>query len=69
MTPLEARPVLTVLEAAGMLGISRNLAYEGIRRGEIPSLKIGRRILVPRVALERLLAAQLQEAQAPEARR
>jgi excisionase family DNA binding protein len=46
----------TVDEAAALLGLSRNLAYAGVASGEIPSVKIGRRILVPRLALERLLA-------------
>jgi excisionase family DNA binding protein len=38
-----------------MLGISRAFAYEAVRRGEIPSIRIGRRVLVPRAALERML--------------
>ncbi len=46
---------LTVDETAKALGISRNSAYEGVRTGEIPSIRIGRRILVPRLALDRLL--------------
>jgi excisionase family DNA binding protein len=48
--------VLTVNETAQLLRIGRNSAYEAIRRGELPSVRIGRRLLVPRVALERLLA-------------
>lgn len=47
---------LTVGEAAAYLRIGRNAAYEAIKRGEIPSLRIGRRIVVPRVALDHLLA-------------
>ncbi|MDE3205945.1 MAG: helix-turn-helix domain-containing protein [Acidobacteriota bacterium] len=35
------------------LGISRASAYEAVRRGDIPAIRIGRRILVPRVALQR----------------
>ncbi len=46
---------LTVEEAGEQLGISRALAYEAVRRGEIPSIKIGRRILIPKAALHRLL--------------
>jgi excisionase family DNA binding protein len=49
------RLTLTVEEAAGLLGISRAFAYEAVRRGEIPSIRIGRRVLVPRVALDRLV--------------
>ncbi len=47
--------VFTVSEAREKLGISRGLIYEAIRRGEIPHLRIGKRIVIPRVALERLL--------------
>ena len=49
------RQTLTVEEAARLLGISRSSAYEAVRRGELPTVKIGRRYVVPRVALERLL--------------
>lgn len=46
---------MTVEEAAIVLGISRTFAYEAVARGEIPCIRIGRRILVPRVDLNRLL--------------
>jgi len=49
------RLVLSVKEARGQLGLSRGLMYEALRTGQIPSIRIGRRILIPRVALERLL--------------
>jgi excisionase family DNA binding protein len=45
------RLVLSVAEAAELLGISRALAYELAARGELPTLRLGRRIVVPRVAL------------------
>ena len=48
--------VWTIPEAAKKLGIGRNTAYEAARRGQIPTIKIGKRLLVPREALERLLA-------------
>ena len=48
--------VLTVEQAAEILGISRPTAYLAIRTGEIPHIRIGRRILIPRAALERKLA-------------
>lgn len=48
---------LTVPETARVLGIARNSAYVAVRAGAIPSLKIGRRILVPRQAVERMLIA------------
>lgn len=51
----EQRLVLTVEEAAKLLGISRPSAFEGVRRGEIPHIRIGRRILIPKAALEQML--------------
>lgn len=54
----------TVPEAATLLGIGRNAAYEAVRNGEIPAIRIGKRWLVPVAALERLLQAQ----EPPEAR-
>ena len=50
------RRVVTVNEAALMLRISRGAAYEAVRRKEIPTIRIGRRLLVPLAALERMLA-------------
>ncbi|WP_298347155.1 helix-turn-helix domain-containing protein [Ferrimicrobium sp.] len=49
------RLTVTVEEAAVVLGISRATAYDAVNRGEIPCIRIGRRILVPVVALNRLL--------------
>ncbi len=46
----------TIPEAAKKLGIGRNTAYEAAHRGQIPTIKIGKRLLVPREALERQLA-------------
>jgi excisionase family DNA binding protein len=45
----------TIAEAAELLGISRASAYEAAHRGELPVRVIGRRMLVPRAALLRLL--------------
>jgi excisionase family DNA binding protein len=47
--------VLTIDETARILRISRGLAFAGARRGDIPAIRIGRRLLVPRAALMRLL--------------
>ena len=47
--------VLTVSEVAQLLGLSRNSAYQGVMKGEIPSVRVGKRILVPRIALEKML--------------
>jgi excisionase family DNA binding protein len=52
------RMTLTVEETAEVLGIGRTLAYDAVRRGEIPTVRIGRRLLVPRVAIAHLLSDQ-----------
>ncbi len=49
------RPTLTVTEVAEILGICRTSAYEAVRNGQIPSLRIGNRLLVPTAALRRQL--------------
>ncbi len=49
-------PILTVEQTAKLLGISRGLAFAAVRTGEIPHIRIGRRILVPRDTLLRLVA-------------
>ena len=51
----EERVTFTVEETAKLLGIGRQLAYDKVKTGEIPVIKIGRRLLVPRRALEKLL--------------
>ena len=53
--PAEERLTYMLNEAARRLGISRATAYEAAHRGELPVRLIGRRMLVPRVALLRLL--------------
>ena len=51
----DKRLTLSVEETARLLGIGRNLCYDRVKTGEIPVIKIGRRLLVPRRALEKLL--------------
>ncbi len=46
---------LTVGEAGHILGISRGLAYEMARCGKLPTIRFGHRILIPKVALEKML--------------
>jgi excisionase family DNA binding protein len=54
-TAIEKRLCITVQEAAEMLGISRNFAYELVKQGQIPVIKFGKRLLIPRAALEKML--------------
>ncbi len=56
--PEDGRLTFTVREAAKLLGISPYTAYEAAHRGELPVRFIGRRMLVPRAALLRLLEEQ-----------
>ena len=60
-TAEDDRLVLTVREAAQLLKIGRSCAYEAVRNGQLPVIRMGRRILVPRAALERLLANGSQD--------
>jgi excisionase family DNA binding protein len=55
--PPPQRLTLTVEEAAATLGISRASAYEAVRKREIPSLRTGNRILIPRSQLKKLLGS------------
>lgn len=52
------RVTITVEEAARILGVSRGSAYEAVHRGEIPTIRIGKRLVVPVAALERMLGAE-----------
>lgn len=49
---LSERPTLTVAETAELLGISRWLVQQAVREGALPSLRLGRRILIPRARLQ-----------------
>lgn len=57
---------LSVEQAAEVLGISRRSAYRAVERGDLPTLRLGRRLLVPTA---RLLALLGVEQQAPAAMR
>ncbi len=45
----------TVPEAGRLLGLGRNAAYDAAKRGDIPTLQIGRRLLVPKILFHRML--------------
>ena len=49
------RLTYTVTVVAVLLGVSRTTAYECVRRREIPSLTLGRRVVIGRFALVRML--------------
>ena len=54
---MDQRQTYTVEETGRILGIGRNSAFQGVKAGSIPAIRVGRRLLVPRAALERLLTA------------
>lgn len=62
---MAAQKTITIPEAAQELGISRNGAYEAAKRGEIPIVRIGRRLLVPRDAIDQMLRRALANRPAP----
>ncbi len=55
MDELRDRATLTVEEAAELLGVGRSSAYEAARRGDIPAIRVGHRLVVSAPALLRLL--------------
>ena len=59
---IDKRLCITVPEAAEMLGLSRNFAYELVRQGELPVVKFGKRLLIPRAALEKRIEKGVTEA-------
>jgi len=52
---VEKRLCITVPEAAALLGLSRNFGYELVRRRQLPVIRFGKRLLIPRAALEKML--------------
>ena len=62
MKPAELRPTLTVSAAAEILGISRNSCYEGVAKGQIPAIRIGRRLVIPTALLLDMLGINAHEA-------
>ena len=49
--------VMSVPEAGAKLGLGRNASYDAVARGEIPAIRIGKLLKVPKIAFERMLAA------------
>ena len=70
MAPAELPPAsetTTVPAAAKRLRIGRNQAYKAVANGELPVIRIGRRLLVPTAALDRMLNGESAEARSPVA--
>lgn len=52
------RPTISVVEAGNILGLGKNAAYDAAKSGDLPTLKIGGKILVPVAKLAALLGLQ-----------
>lgn len=61
---------LTILvsEAAEVLGISRGKAYEQVSKGRLPSIRVGRRILIPKHSVSEFLDRRAEESLQIEAK-
>ena len=57
------REVLTVEEVMKVLRIGRRAAYAGVRSGQIPSIRVGRRFLGPVTFVERMLVGEQSSAE------
>jgi excisionase family DNA binding protein len=55
----------TVGEAAKAIGVGRSLAYELVRRGDLRTVHVGRRVLVPRDAVRDFLGLGQEQAPPP----
>ena len=62
-TSSDERLTWTIAEAAQRLGIGRSVAYRAAHTGELPAVRIGGRLLVPRSAVEAMLAGALRDDQ------
>jgi excisionase family DNA binding protein len=59
--PRPTRPLIKVEEAARLLGLSRSACYRAVAGGDLPSVRLGRRLFVPRALLAGILGPQNQE--------
>ncbi len=62
------RATYTVAEVAEILGVSTSTAYESINRGEIPHLRLGNRIVIPKAGIDSLLSGETPDHQGDEER-
>jgi len=63
---IEERYCMAVPEAARKLGVSRNFGYELVKRGELPVIRFGKRLLIPKAALEKMLSVSRESEVAEE---
>lgn len=63
---LADRLTLTVPEAGLLLGLGRNAAYAAARHGELPTLRLGNRLVVPVPLLLEMIGLDVQEVRLPD---
>ncbi len=51
-------PVMTVKEVMAELGMSKNAIYGAVARRQIPAIRIGAKILIPRAAFQKMLRGE-----------
>jgi hypothetical protein len=56
---LRSRPTVTVPQAGMVLGLGKDAAYECARRGDIPTIRLGRRVVVPTPRLLAMLGVEV----------
>jgi hypothetical protein len=56
------RPTCSVEEWRKIFGLSKNPAYEAVKRGDVPSIRVGGRILIPTAPLRKMLGLEAKEA-------
>jgi excisionase family DNA binding protein len=61
MSKRDEDSLYTVTYAAKLLGLTKNGGYEAAKRGDIPTIKIGRLIKVPKAALHAMIDAAGQK--------
>lgn len=54
-TRLPAPLTYGIEEVARLLGVGRNQAYQAARNGDLPTIRLGKRLLVSRIALHKIL--------------
>ena len=52
------RPTITVVEAGRIYGLSRNASYEAAKRGDIDTIRMGKRLIAPTAPIRRKLGIE-----------
>jgi excisionase family DNA binding protein len=62
MTAEVERKTYEVPEAAALLGLPLNQTYTAAKKGQLPAIKVGRRVLIVKAALDKMLSADALKA-------